>query len=91
MKTELIIFRLQSVGGWRNTAATKALAKPCLAGLAWSCAVVTQGAVEEEGRRIVDVSSLACHSMDCYLKLSFISGTVNSGLGHLFFWSGQAG
>ena len=48
----------QSVGGWRHTAATKALAKPSLAGLAWSCAVTTQVALEEEGKKIVDVSSL---------------------------------
>ena len=34
-----------------------ALAKHCVAGLAWSCAVVNASALESEATTIVDVSS----------------------------------
>ena len=51
---------IQSVSCWRNTAATKAIAKPSLAGLAWSCAVTTSDVLgEADGKKIVDVSILA--------------------------------
>ena len=38
-------------GGWRKARPTLALAKHCLAGLAWSCAVLENGAAWGEGKK----------------------------------------
>ena len=49
---------VQSVGCWKNTTATKSLAKPSLAALAWSCAVTDEESLKEEGKKIVETQSL---------------------------------
>ena len=54
----IVIFFSKVASSWRSTAASKALAKPCLAGLAWSCSTITKETLEEEGKKIVDVSYL---------------------------------
>jgi len=46
-------------GGWRKARPTLALAKHCLAGLAWSCAVLeNEAAWGEDGVKFVDIHSI---------------------------------
>ena len=47
------------VGGWRKARPTLALAKHCVAGLAWSCAVLEdEAAWTDDGTKFVEVHSI---------------------------------